>query len=79
MTTATGGTTTATGSRAAQQAARRWRRAARQLQSLLLLHPGPVDLQVFFFTYSTFLWKYQFWCSIHNLVKIAAKVTNILF
>jgi hypothetical protein len=39
----------ATGSRATQQAAQRQRRAARQLQSLLLLHPGQVDLQVFFF------------------------------
>jgi hypothetical protein len=45
----TGGTTTATGSRATQQAARRRRRAAHQLQRLLLLHPGQVDLQVFYF------------------------------
>jgi hypothetical protein len=28
---------------------------------------------------SNFLWKYQFWQSILNLVKMAATVTNILF
>ena len=34
---------------ARQQAAQQRQRAARQLQNLLLLHPGQVDLQVFYF------------------------------
>jgi hypothetical protein len=78
-TTVTGGTTTATCSRATQQAAQRWQRAARQLQSLLLLHPGQVDLQEFYFDLLEIIWKYQFWRSILNLVKMAAKVVSNIF
>jgi hypothetical protein len=33
----------------------------------------------FILTYLKFLWKYQFWRSILNLVKMAATVTNIFF
>jgi hypothetical protein len=33
----------------------------------------------FVLAYLKFLWKYQFWRSILNLVKMAATETNILF
>ena len=41
--------------------------------------PGKWICKYFILTYLKFLWKYQFWRSILNLVKMAATVTNIFF
>jgi hypothetical protein len=41
--------------------------------------PGKWICRYLILTYLKFLWKYQFWRSILNLVKMAATVTNFFF
>ena len=41
--------------------------------------PGKWICKYFILIYWKFLWKYQFWRSILNLVKMAATVTNFFF